>query len=71
MLELPMVSVLMEPHSLEELSQVPALRERKVVVLGMTILNLSRHSGHIRLCSRRNYAIDGHPQFISCLLVCP
>jgi len=37
--------LLMEPHSFEELSQaIQALRERKVVVLNMTILTLSRHS---------------------------
>jgi len=54
----------MEPHSFEELSQaILALRERKVVVLNMTIFEPEQAQRAID--AGATYAIDGHPQLIS------
>lgn len=58
--------ILMEPHSFEELSQaIVALRERKVVVLNMTIFEPEQAQRAIDFVAGATYAIDGHPQFIS------
>ena len=58
--------ILMEPHSFEELSQaILALRERKVVVLNMTIFDSEQAQRAIDFVAGATYAIDGHPQLIS------
>lgn len=58
--------ILMQPHSFEELSQaILALRERKVVVLNMTIFEPEQAQRAIDFVAGATYAIDGHPQLIS------
>jgi cell division inhibitor SepF len=58
--------VVMKPCCFEEMPQaIQALRERKVVVLNMTVFDPEQAQRAIDFVAGATYAIDGHPQRIS------